>query len=290
MHSSAGVQQHRCAHSLAAPSLRVGFLRLRELGPAAVRGADIGAVRGAFVGCNSARGRPPISCALAPLICVPPNDAAIRFPQPPSTRRTPTNPWSPARPPPSAGSPPARPKSTPRRGAPPGHVPQGLPRRAPGAQGVSISTALLPAGRRRRRGGQPRRPLERRAAVLEREPAAEPRADAADSGGAAEPAPPRRRAGLRVPVHGEPQSDVRYEPTGYEPTASRTSRGIWRSGSAGGRRAYYGAGSPSPRPPRRGPVRADELVPLGARRRGPPGPDDKTRLCVGRWASARTAA
>ena len=167
---------------------------------------------------------------------------------------------------------------------PPGHVAQGLPRRAPGAQGVSISTALLPAGRRRRRGGEPRRPLERRGRRPEREPAAEPPRRV--HGGAAEPAPPRRRAGLRVPVRAQGEPAVRADglradglrgrAAGYGGAARLEADGLLRRGQP--------VAEPAPaEPPRR---RAGLRV-----RGGPPGPDVQDaplRLPAGRVPARRS--
>ena len=185
---------------------------------------------------------------------------------------------------------------------PPGHVAQGLPRRAPGAQGVSISTALLPAGRRRRRGGEPRRPLERRGRRPEREPAAEPlrrrgrRVHGHDDAerpdrsvlrrGAAEPAPPRRRAGLRVPVRAQGEPAVRADglradglrgrAAGYSGAARLEAGGLLRRGQP--------VAEPAPaEPPRRR---------SGLRVRGrPSGPDVQDaplRLPAGRVPARRS--
>ena len=170
---------------------------------------------------------------------------------------------------------------------PPGHVPQGLPRRAPGAQGVSISTALLPAGRRRRRGGQPRRPLERRRRRPEREPAAEPRADAADAYAEAPPSPRPRADAPAYAYPYERKESPRYEPTGYEPTGfedeprDMAERLGWRP------TGYYGAGSPSPSPPPPSPAPTS----WPTRTRGPPGPDVQDaplRLPAGRVPARRS--
>ena len=169
-----------------------------------------------------------------------------------------------------------------------GHVPQGLPRRAPGAQGVSISTALLPAGRRRRRGGQPRRPLERRRRRPEREPAAEPprRRGRRLRGGPAEPAPPRRRAGLRVPVRAQGEPAVRADglradglrgrAAGYGGAARLEADGLLRRGQP--------VAEPAPaEPPRR---RAVLRVRGGAS--GPDVQDAPLRLPAGRVPARRS--
>ena len=232
-----------------------------------------------------ARGRPPFhSCCCAFVPCH--RTTQLRLFPARSPRRASTNPWSPARPPPSAGSPPARPKSTPRRGAPSRTRRPRAPRRAPGAQGVSISTALLPAGRRRRRGGQHVVPSSRRRRP-EREPAAEPRADAADAYARPRRArAPRRRAGLRAPVHGEPQGEPAVRADGL-----RADRLRGRAAGYGGAArleadGYYGAGSPSPSPP--------PPSPAPTRRpgvRGPPGPDVQDaplRLPAGRVPARRS--